>query len=91
MIEVYEPCGSRREGRPATAGRPRTLEGLQFGILDNSKTNAAVLLEHSAALLSERGAKLTVSARKEIWGLPAPLEVIESLVHCEAVIAAHGG
>ena len=91
MIEVYEPCGVRTQGRPAMVSRPRSLEGLQFGILDNSKTNAAVLLERSAALLGERGAKLAVRARKEVWGLPAPIDVIESLAHCEAVVFAHGG
>lgn len=91
MIEVYDPRGVPQENHARIAPRPRTLSGLKFGILDNNKVNADVLLERTSALLRERGAELIVKARKEVWGLPAPSEVIESLAHCEAVVFAHGG
>jgi hypothetical protein len=91
MIEVYDPCGIPRKNQASIAARPRTLTGLKFGILDNNKVNANVLLERTAELLRERGAELVVNARKEVWGLPAPGEVIDSLAHCETVIFAHGG
>lgn len=91
MIEVYEPCGVLREHRVRAAARPRALDGLKFGILDNNKTNAEALLDRVSSLLREKGAELAVKARKEVWSLPAPGEVIDSLAHCEAVIFAHGG
>lgn len=91
MVEVYDPCGVPSENRATTAPRPRTLAGLKFGILDNNKVNAGVLLERTASLLCERGAELSVKGFKEVWGSTAPPEVIESLAHCEAVVFAHGG
>lgn len=91
MIEVYDPTGIPRTSQATTAPRPRALGGLKIGILDNSKTNADALLERAASLLCERGSELIVKARKQVWGLPAPVEVIDSLAGCQAVIAAHGG
>ena len=90
MIELHDPRGSRETPSVRLATRPRSLHGLTIGLLENGKENADALLDRTAERLTERGATI-VRARKPSFSRPAPLEVIDSLAHCAAVIAAHGG
>ena len=90
MIELHDPRGSRETQSVAIATRPKSLHGLTIGLLDNGKENGDALLDRTAERLAARGATI-VRARKPSFSRPAPLEVIESLAHCAAVIAAHGG
>jgi hypothetical protein len=53
-MDVMDPVGSRAIERRRLAARPETLAGLTVGLLDNSKPNARVLLEHVARALAER-------------------------------------
>ncbi|MDE3077314.1 MAG: hypothetical protein KGJ86_18005 [Chloroflexota bacterium] len=44
MIEVFDPTARPAGGQNATAKRPEGLRGRRLGLLDNSKSNADVLL-----------------------------------------------
>ena len=90
MIEVHDPRGSRATPNLNIAIRPSSLHGLTIGLLENGKENADALLDRTAERLAGRGATI-VRARKPSFSRPAPGEVIDSLAHCDAVIAAHGG
>lgn len=90
MINVYDPRGVRTTTTAAIAPRPAALSGLTIGLLDNGKENADALLARCATLLRERGARI-VNHSKPSFSRPAPDDVLDSLAHCNAVIAAHGG
>lgn len=90
MIELHDPRGSRETPSVRIATRPKSLHGLTIGLLENGKENADALIDRTAELLTERGATI-VRARKPSFSRPAPTDVIDSLAHCAAVIAAHGG
>ncbi len=53
-MDILDPAGGTSAAQRQLAPRPGALGGLVIGILDNSKPNAAVLLEAVAALLRER-------------------------------------
>ncbi len=90
MIELHDPRGLRETRLARVASRPSSLHGLTIGLLENGKENADALLDRTAERLAQRGATI-VRARKPSFSRPAPGEVIDSLAHCAAVIAAHGG
>ena len=73
------------------AARPNTLHGKRVGLLDNTKVNAAALLEAvGRRLQAEHGVAELVPRRKRERGSPANLETIRDLSQCHAVITAIG-
>jgi hypothetical protein len=65
-MHIVDPVGSSAAAARTLAGRPRSLEGVTIALLDNSKPNAAVLLERVGALLAARGHARAVRA----WSKP---------------------
>lgn len=65
-MDVLDPIGERAVESRSLSARPASLSGLSVGILDNSKPNARVLLEHVAGLLMERAG----AARVRTWTKP---------------------
>lgn len=57
MIEetaVLDPRGSVRRASFDLAPRPKTLDGLRIGFLDNGKSNADVILQRLEEILTSR-------------------------------------
>ncbi len=65
-MRIVDPIGSSAVSARSLAARPRSLEGVTIALLDNSKPNAAVLLERVGALLAARGGASAVRA----WSKP---------------------
>lgn len=95
---ILDPTGRTRT-RPAAANRlalaprPRRLAGLRVGLLDNTKHNAALLLDEVAALLvAEHGAAgVTRRQTKAVFSLPVPEDVIADYRQdCDVVLTGVG-
>jgi hypothetical protein len=65
-MHIVDPASSSAAAARTLAVRPASLEGVTIALLDNSKPNAAVLLERVGALLAARGGARAVRA----WGKP---------------------
>lgn len=73
------------------AGRPADLRGLRLGLVQNTKQNAATLLEEVAAFLSDELAPATVNRYAVPATLPAPDDVLDRIAsECDLVIEAVG-
>jgi hypothetical protein len=81
-------------GRPAGRLAPRRSEltGLRVGLLENTKHNAALLLDELGALLeAEHGARVTRRATKQVFAMPVSDEVVAEFAgNCDVVITAIG-
>jgi hypothetical protein len=65
-LDMFDPTTSVREIRIDYVPRPKKLEGLRVGLLENSKHNADVLLLKIAELLKDRFAmEMTFLAGKK--------------------------
>ena len=73
--------------KPLAARRP-SLDGARLGLLDNSKPNADVLLEHVAWLLARRvGARSVRTWRKP--GASHPATMLDEIAgECDVVLTA---
>ena len=92
---ILDPTG----GRPAIAAaftaapRGRDLSGARVGLLENTKQNAALLLDEIGRLLvAEHGAAaVTLVRTKTAFALPAPDELVAEYVRgCDVVITGVG-
>jgi hypothetical protein len=104
MSGTYNDADARRLGLLDPTGAPRdsdpravlpvldTLAGKRIGLLDNSKTNAAALLERIGQTLIQDYRAATIVARtKRIYSRIAPPELIDDLTtNCDAVLTAIG-
>ena len=90
LIEVLSPRAPvQAQGKPP-AERPRSLDGLTIGLLNNNKPNADVLQSHLVQLLERRfHLKGVVWKRKPGPSLPA--EGLEDWAReCDVVVNASG-
>jgi hypothetical protein len=72
MLTVFDPRGIVETEPQPLAPRPRSLDGLRLGVLDNTKWNANRLLRKTAARLAERHALAAVNHyRKESFSKDA--------------------
>jgi hypothetical protein len=95
LADILDPTGqtTTRIGATARAPRRTDLTGVRLGLLENTKHNAALLLDELAALLqSEHGASATVLRRtKTAFALPLPEETLAELVReCDVVLTGVG-
>ncbi|MBB3082020.1 UGSC family (seleno)protein [Geodermatophilus sabuli] len=95
LADILDPTGQTtpRIGGTAQAPRRTDLTGVRLGLLENTKHNAALLLDELAALLqSEHGASATVLRRtKTVFALPLPEEQLAELVReCDVVLTGVG-
>lgn len=85
---VLDPTSERELPIRARQARLDTLNGKTIGLLDISKPRGDVFLDHLAARLSERGAKVE-RFRKPTFTKPAPEDLRQQItVQCEAVVEA---
>ena len=77
---VYDPRGVVEAKPQALAARPRSLNGLRLGVLDNTKWNANKLLRRSVELLrKEFDFAAVTSYQKESFSRSAAPALIEEI------------
>ncbi len=92
-VQIFDPTIEPSNPRNiAYAPRPKSLEGLRVGLVDNSKFNSDQLLLRIAGLLErDYGATAHVMRRKRSAGIPASPEIIaEFKANCDIVVAGIG-
>lgn len=73
------------------ADRPADLRGLRLGLVQNTKQNAAKLLEEVEAFLRDELQPATINRYAVPATLPAPDEVLDQIAaECDLVIEAIG-
>jgi hypothetical protein len=94
---ILDPTGGGRPAAAAAAGlepadRPADLRGATIGLLENTKHNAALLLDEIGALLvSQHGADRVVRRTKTVFALPVPDELRDELAaSCDVVVVGVG-
>jgi hypothetical protein len=95
LADILDPTGTTttRIGGAALAPRRADLAGVRLGLLENTKHNAALLLDELAELIQEQhGAAATVLRRtKTAFALPLPEETLAELVReCDVVLTGVG-
>ena len=77
---VYDPRGIVDAKPQALAARPRSLDGLRLGVLDNTKWNANKLLRRSVELLRKEIDFAAINSyHKESFSRSAAPELIEEI------------
>jgi len=91
-LQIYDPTTEVSARRIAYAPRPKSLDGLRIGLVDNSKHNSDQLLLRIADILEhEHGAKAHVIRRKKSAGAAPHAEIIEELkANCDVIVAGVG-
>ena len=80
MLSVYTPVGKVVKQEFDLAKRPKTLDGLVLGLLDNNKWNAQRLLRQlEADLRAKFELKDVIYLRKPYFSRPAFPDMIEQL------------
>ncbi|HKW93854.1 MAG TPA: hypothetical protein VJX92_18320 [Methylomirabilota bacterium] len=89
-MEILDPVGGSSAASRALAPRPRSLQGAIVGVLDNSKPNARVLLEHVARALADKlGAREVKRWRKPGASIGATASALDEIAaQCGAVLTA---
>jgi hypothetical protein len=94
LADVLDPTGrsSARSTDATLAPRPAELSGLRIGLLENTKHNAALLLDELAGHLEkEHGARAVLRRTKTAFALPMPDELREEFVaECDVVLVGVG-
>ena len=91
-MQIYDPTNDVKGRRINYAPRPKTLEGVRIGLVDNTKHNSDQLLLRIADILEkEHGAKAHLIKRKVSSGAAPHAEIIEEYkAGCDIVIAGVG-
>ena len=77
---VYDPMGLVDTFEKPLARRAESLDGLRLGVLDNTKWNAATLLDNVVALLGENVRFSQINRyKKETFTKPAAPELIHQI------------
>ena len=80
MINVYDPRGAIAAEARETAPRPRSIQGLRLGVLDNTKWNANKLLRAlRAELEASHGLKPSGYYRKESFSRFAEPRLLDEI------------
>ena len=91
-MQILDPTTEVSARRIAYAPRPKSLEGLRIGLVDNTKHNSDQLLIRIADILKrDHGAKAHVIRRKKSAGAaPSPEMVEEYKANCDVIVAGVG-
>ena len=91
-IQIYDPTTETGTRRINFAPRPKSLEGLRIGLVDNTKHNSDQLLLRIGKILErEHGAKAHVIRKKTSAGHAPHAEIIEEYkANCDVVVAGVG-
>lgn len=94
LADILDPTGRTvpRPGGSALAPRRTELTGVRLGLLENTKHNAALLLDEVAAVLQRDHGVVSVMRRtKTAFALPLPDEQLQEFVHeCDVVLTGVG-
>ena len=87
-LTVLDPTSERSLPIRERLARPKSLEGLDLGLLDISKARGAVFLDRLEELFTERGARVR-RFKKPTFSKPAPPDVRRQIAEeCAAVVEA---
>ena len=91
-VTIFDPTTEASTRTINFAPRPKSLEGLRIGLVDNTKHNSDQLLLRIADILEkEHGAKAHVIRRKKSSGAAPHAEIVEEYkANCDVVIAGVG-
>jgi hypothetical protein len=91
--KILDPTGgSERSTDTTLAPRPRSLEGLTVGLVDNGKPNSTMLLTAVAKELQRaHGLRTWVIFNKSYFGTPVEESLIQQILNnCDFAVAAIG-
>lgn len=90
-FDLLDPTAPSTAQNVVLTPRPEDLRGKRLGLVENSKANAAGLLEGVAEILDEDLQPAEIVRRKVPTSFPAPEEVLDQLASdCDVVIEAVG-
>ena len=91
-VQIFDPTTEVTGRRIAYVPRPKSLDGLRIGLVDNTKHNSDQLLLRIASLLErDHGAKAHVIRRKHSAGAAPHAEIIEEFkANCDVIVAGVG-
>ena len=91
-IQIYDPTTEVSARRMAFAPRPKSLEGLRIGLVDNTKHNSDQLLLRIAGVLErDHGAKAHLIRKKKSAGAAPHAEIIEEYkANVDVIVAGVG-
>ena len=91
-IQILDPTTEIKGRRINYAARPKSLEGVRIGLVDNTKHNSDELLKRIAAILEkEHGAKTHGIRKKKSSGAAPHAEIIEEYkANCDVIVAGVG-
>ncbi len=91
-VQILDPTTEVSGRRIAYVPRPKSLQGLRVGLIDNTKHNSDQLLMRIAGILEkEHGTKSHVIRRKKSSGAAPHAEIIEEYkANCDVIVAGVG-
>ena len=91
-LQIYDPTTEAAGRRIAFSPRPKSLDGLRIGLVDNTKHNSDQLLLRIAAQLErDHGARTHVIRKKHSAGAAPHAEIIEEFkANCDVIVAGVG-
>jgi hypothetical protein len=91
-VQIFDPTTEVTGRTIAYARRPKSLNGLRIGLVDNTKHNSEQLLLRIAGILErEHGAKSHIIRKKKSAGAAPHAEIIEEYkANCDVIVAGVG-
>jgi hypothetical protein len=91
-MKILDPLGSSAAGADKLAPRPKSLDGVIVGVLDNAKPNARALMIRMGELLVERaGAREVRVYGKPSASRPAEPDLLDEIARqCGLVLTGSG-
>ena len=91
-LQIFDPTTDATGRRIEYAPRPKSLEGVRLGLVDNTKHNSDQLLLRIAKILEDKhGAKSHIIRKKKSSGAAPHAEIIEEYkAGCDVIVAGVG-
>ncbi len=90
-IEVLNPVGEVEVKARKLAPRPKSLQGLRLGVLDNNKHNADHFLNRAGKIFRDKfGLREVIIRNKPSPGLPVPQDIRKVLSDSDLLLTAFG-
>ena len=91
-IQIFDPTTEATARKINYAPRPKSLQGVRVGLVDNTKHNSDQLLLRIADILEkEHGAKAHIIRKKKTSGSAPHEEIVEELkANCDVIVAGVG-
>ncbi len=92
IVQLLDPTAKPHDDEKSLASRHADLRGKRVGILDNTKSNADILMKRMAALLCEQhGASDVMHRRKAHAAIGATEELLDEMAEsCDLVVLGSG-